>query len=69
MFEKFYNTLLANDDILFFEEDFSKITCFANEIGILGVDLDKINLDDNNNFYEDDPDAIIHVRLLAWRKG
>ena len=31
---------------------------------VLGVDLDKINLD-GDNFYEDDPEAIIHVRLIA----
>ena len=30
------------------------------------VDLDKINLDNDNNFDEDDPDTIIHVRRLAW---
>ena len=30
---------------------------------ILGVDLDKINLDDDNNFYEDDPDTIINARF------
>ena len=43
-----------------------KTTCFTNEIGILGIDLDKINLDDDNNFYEDGPDTTIYVRLLAW---
>ena len=64
--EKFHYALLANDGILFFDEDFSKATFFANEIGILCVDLDKINLDDDNNFYEDDLDTTIHVRLLAW---
>ena len=36
-------------------------------MGILGVDLDKINLDDDNNLDVDDPETIIHVRLLAWR--
>ena len=35
-------------------------------MGILGLDLDKINLDDENNFYEDDPETIIQVRLSAW---
>ena len=35
-------------------------------MGILSVDLDKINLDDDNNFYEDNAETIIHVRLLAW---
>ena len=37
----------------------------VNEIGILSVDLNNNNLDDNN-FYEDDPETIIHVRLMAW---
>ena len=23
----------------------------------------------NNNFYKDDPETIIHVRLLAWRNA
>ena len=33
-------------------------------MGILKIDLNNINLD--NNFNEDDPDAIILIRLLAW---
>ena len=33
---------------------------------ILTVDLDKSNLDTDNNFDEDDLDTIIHARLLAW---
>ena len=37
---------------------------FANQVGILGVDLDKINLYDNNNFDKDYPETIIHVRHL-----
>ena len=36
---------------------------------ILAVHLDKINLDYDNSFYEDDPDTVIHVRLLAWRSN
>ena len=63
----FILSLNANDDILFFNKDFSKITFFANEMGILGVDPYKINLDDDNNFYDDYLETIIHVRLLAWR--
>ena len=61
--EKFHDALLSNDNILFYGEDFSEVTFFANEIGILGVNLDKINLDKDNNFYEDDPDTTIHLRL------
>ena len=36
-------------------------------MGILSVDLDKINLDDVD-FNEDDPATIIHAWLLAWHK-
>ena len=36
-------------------------------MGVLGVDLDKTNLDDDQNFYEDIPYITIHVRLLTWR--
>ena len=61
----FDHTLLANDDILFFDEDFSKVIFFANEMGILGVNVDKTNFDDNKNLFEDHPDTI-HVRLLPW---
>ena len=42
MLEKFHDALLTNDDIPFFNEDkvtFSKVTFFANEIGIFSVDL------------------------------
>ena len=39
---------------------------FANEMSILAVDLDRINLNDDNNFHEDDLETT-HVRLLVWR--
>ena len=38
-------------------------------MGSFVVDLDNINLDDNNNFNEDNPDTITYVRLLAWRNN
>ena len=62
--EKFLNAFHANDDTLFFNEDFDKVTFIANQRHILAVDLDKINLDNDNNFDEDDPDTIIHARLF-----
>ena len=34
-------------------------------MGIISVDLNKINLDDVN-FDEDDTETIIHVRIMAW---
>ena len=37
---------------------------FFNEMGILNTDLKNINLD--NNFGEDDPDAIILISFFAW---
>ena len=48
-------------------ENFNKVTFCANQMRILAVDLHKINLDEDNNFDEDDPATIIHVRLPAWR--
>ena len=34
-----------------------------NKVGILNLDLNNINL--GNNFNEDDPNTIIHIRILA----
>ena len=64
MLEKFHDALNANEDILFSDEDFSKVTFFANQMVILGLDLGEINPDEDNNFDKDD-ETIIYVRLLA----
>ena len=34
-------------------------------MGILSVDLNNINLNDAN-FDDNDPETIVHVRILAW---
>ena len=68
MLQTFHNVLLPNDDILFFNEDFSKGLFIANQRHILAVDLDEINHDNDNNFDEEDNDTLIHTRLLAWEK-
>ena len=47
--------------IYLFNEDFNKVTFTANRRHILALDLDE-----DNSFDEDDPDTVIHVRLLAW---
>ena len=60
---KLYEALFANDDIPFLINILLK-PFFAGEMGIVSVDLDKIDLD-NVNFYEDDPNTFIHVRLLG----
>ena len=33
---------------------------------IFSVDFDKINLDNYKNIDKDDPETIIHIRILAW---
>ena len=42
MLERFDNALLANDDILFFIENFNKVTFIATQLYILAVNPDKI---------------------------
>ena len=59
------DALFSSDDILFFDEDCNSVTSFGGEIGILSVDLDRINLDDVN-FHEDDPETIIQDTPMAW---
>ena len=61
IFHKLDNALHANDDTLFYDEDFDKVTFIANQRHILVVDIDKNNLDNDNNFDEDDLDTITHV--------
>ena len=45
-------------DILFFNEDFDKVTLIACQRHILAADLEKINLHNDNNFDENDPYTI-----------
>ena len=51
-------------NILYFNENSGNVVFNCNEIGILNIDLNNNNLD--NNFDEDDPDTIILIRLSAW---
>ena len=48
MLEKFNDALFADDDMNFVNEGFNNVTFFGGEMGILSVDLDKINLFDVN---------------------
>ena len=66
MQKAFHDALLVNCYKLFFDEDFSNLNFFANKRDILSLGLDKINLDGDNNFYEDDPKNVINARLLTW---
>ena len=54
MLEKLDNVLNANDDILFYNEDFDKVTFIRDQRHILAADLDEINLGNDNSFDEDD---------------
>ena len=65
MIEKPFTALYADDNILYFNEDSGNAIFSCNEMGILNIDLNDINLDDTN-YNEDDPETIVHVRLLAW---
>ena len=64
MIKKLDDDLFSNNDIIFVNEDSDYVTFFSNEMGILNVDPNNIYLDDVN-FVEDDPETIIHVRLMA----
>lgn len=66
MLEEFDNALHPNDEILFFNENFNKVPFIASQRYILAVGLDKINLDEDNHFNEDDNNTIINVRFFAW---
>ena len=58
---------VPSDDILFFNEDFNKVTFITNRRYILIEDLGKVKLEKDNNFDENDLHTIIHVRILARR--
>ena len=51
--------------LVYFDEDFGNVVFNCNETNILNIDLNCINFNDDN-FDKDDPDTIIHVKLLAW---
>ena len=54
MITKVYTALYAEENILYFNEDFGNIKFSCNEMGILNIDLNNVNL--QNNCDEDDPD-------------
>ena len=62
--KELYTALYADENIHYFNEDSDNVVFSCNKTGILNIDLNNINLD--NNFDEDDPDTIILIRLFAW---
>ena len=59
-----FTALYADENILYFSEDSGNVVFICNEKGILNKDLANINLDDTT-YDKDDPDTIIHVRILG----
>ena len=63
MTKKPFTALYADENILYFDESSGNIVFNCNGMGILYIDVNKINLD--NDFDKDDLDTIILIRLLA----
>ena len=64
MIKELFTALYADENILQINEDSGNVIFSCNEKGILNIDLNNINLD--NNFDEDDPKTIILIRLFLW---
>ena len=61
MIKKIYAALYADENILYFNQNSASVVFSCNGMGILNIDFNNINFD--NNFNDDDLDTII---LLAW---
>ena len=64
MLKGFDNAVFFNDDIVFVNAYSVNVTFFSDDIGLAMVDLNDVSLDDDN-FDNDDPEIIIHVRFMA----
>ena len=64
MIIKLFTALHADENILYFNEGSGDAVFNCNGMGVLNIDLNNINPD--NNFDEDDPYTIILIRILAW---
>ena len=64
MIKKLLIALYADENIVYFNEDYGNVVFNCNKMCILNLDLNNISLD--NNFDEGNPDTIIFIRLLAW---
>ena len=62
--KKLFTDLYADEDILYINEDSGDAGFIYDEMDVVNVNLNNINVD--NNFDEEDPNTIIHNRLLPW---
>ena len=66
MIKKLLASLYADENMIYFNEDSGNVpTGINNGTGILNMDFNNINLD--NNFEEHGPDTIILIRRFAWQ--
>ena len=63
--EKLFTDLYVDENILYFNEKSDNVIFNCNGMGICSIYFNNINLDDIN-YGEDDPQTIIHIRVLAW---
>ena len=64
MIKKLFTAMYADENIPYFYENSDNVVFNCNEVGILNIDINEINLE--NNFDEDEAGTIILIRLLAW---
>ena len=62
MIKKFFTALYVDENILYFNEDSVNIVFNCNGMGVLDIDVNNINID--NNFDGDGADTLILIRLL-----
>ena len=65
MLEKLDNIAFSIDDIDLNDADCDNVTLFSNDIGLVTIDLNNINIDDDN-FEEEDPETIVLIRVIVW---
>ena len=68
MLAKLDDVVSSNDDIVFVHTDFFNFTFFNDDMGLVNIDLINVSVDDDN-FANDDPETIIHVRLAEGNKN
>ena len=66
MLENLDNYVFSNNNIVFVNQHSDNVTLFIGNIGLNNTLLYVNNINfDNDNFGDDDPGAIIHVRFLV----
>ena len=66
MLEHLDNAVFFNDGKVFVNTD-SYVSIFSDDMGLVNVDVNNFSLSDNN-FDFDDPETVIHVKLVTWCK-